>query len=165
MIKRECAKNPALRNENWSRFLPKYKSKVVKKEKKDIKEKKEYTPFPPAPVSSKIDKELGMIFQKIKCAYLSFRKRRILHQGERKEEEKETIESRKGMHLIKNPQVKSYFQQEAANEERSKKRAASYQAPKEKQVKKNDSEVSEAPKKKKKMAKLSVDIEKLKAKS
>jgi len=32
-------------------------------------------------------------------------------------------------------------------------------------VKKNDSEVREAPKKKKKMAKLSVDIEKLKAKS
>ena len=79
MIKRECAKNPALRNENWSRFLPKYKSKVVKKEKKDIKEKNPPTPFPPAPVSSKIDKELGMIFEKIKCAYLSFRKRRILH--------------------------------------------------------------------------------------
>jgi ribosomal RNA assembly protein len=71
MIKRECAKNPALRNENWSRFLPKYKSKVVKKEKKDIKEKKEYTPFPPAPVSSKIDKELGMIFQKNKmCLFI-----------------------------------------------------------------------------------------------
>jgi len=96
MIKRECAKNPALRNENWSRFLPKYKSKVVKKEKKDIKEKKEYTPFPPAPVSSKIDKELGMIFEKkIKHGFSLFRKRRIFHQSERTEEEKETIESRK----------------------------------------------------------------------
>ena len=84
MIKRECAKNPSLRNENWSRFLPKYKSKVVKKEKKDIKEKKEYTPFPPAPVASKIDKELGMIFGKRRSNSFFLRKRRILHQGERK---------------------------------------------------------------------------------
>jgi len=136
MIKRECAKNPALRNENWSRFLPKYKSKVVKKEKKDIKEKKEYTPFPPAPVASKIDKELesGEYFIK----------------ANEKKKKKKQLKAEK---------------QEAANEERSKKRAASFQAPKEKQVKKNDSESSEAPKKKKKMAKLSVDIEKLKAKS
>lgn len=75
MIKRECAKNPALRNENWSRFLPKYKSKVVKKEKKDIKAKKEYTPFPPAPVASKIDKELGKIIYETFLAYQLFRKR------------------------------------------------------------------------------------------
>ena len=80
MIKRECAKNPQLRNENWSRFLPKYKSKVVKKEKKDVKEKKEYTPFPPAPVQSKIDKELGRHFLET-FFILSFREWRVLYQG------------------------------------------------------------------------------------
>ena len=50
------------------------------------------------------------------------------------------------------------------NAQDNKKRAASFQAPKEKEIKKDNSS-AEAPKKKKKMAKLSVDIEKLKAKS
>lgn len=62
MIKRELAKDPELKNENWDRFLPKFKRKNVKKKKKDDgskkKEKKEYTPFPPLPQPSKIDLQL-----------------------------------------------------------------------------------------------------------
>ncbi|KAH9624849.1 hypothetical protein KSS87_000430 [Heliosperma pusillum] len=47
MIKRELAKDPDLANENWDRFLPKYKKKNVKTIKKaNAKEKKPYTPFP-----------------------------------------------------------------------------------------------------------------------
>ena len=54
MIKRELAKDPALKNENWDRFLPKFKSKNVKRKKVKIKEKKEYTPFPPPQQESKV---------------------------------------------------------------------------------------------------------------
>jgi len=48
MIKRELAKDPALANESWDRFLPKFKAKNVKKKAPKITKKKEYTPFPPA---------------------------------------------------------------------------------------------------------------------
>ena len=55
-------KNPKLKNESWDRFLPKYKSKNVKKKPANEgkkKEKKEYTPFPPPQQPSKIDLQLG----------------------------------------------------------------------------------------------------------
>lgn len=60
MIKRELMKDPKLRNENWERFLPKFTNKNVSKRKqpKKKKVKKDYTPFPPAPVPSKVDLEL-----------------------------------------------------------------------------------------------------------
>lgn len=63
MIKRELAKDPKLENENWERFLPKFKKKNPKKQKTGIKEekkkrRKEYTPFPPLPQPSKIDLQL-----------------------------------------------------------------------------------------------------------
>merc|ERR1712058_193449 len=59
MIKRELMKDPKLKNENWERFLPKFEHKNLSKRKQPFKktEKKAYTPFPPAPVMSKIDKE------------------------------------------------------------------------------------------------------------
>ncbi|CAD7079022.1 unnamed protein product [Hermetia illucens] len=61
MIKRELMKDPKLANEDWSRFLPKFKNKNVNKRKqpKNKKPKKEYTPFPPAQPESKIDKQLA----------------------------------------------------------------------------------------------------------
>lgn len=60
MIKRELAKDPLLAKEDWSRFLPSFKKKNTSKRKKPLKisEKKTYTPFPPAPVPSKIDMQL-----------------------------------------------------------------------------------------------------------
>lgn len=56
MIKRELAKDPKLKNENWERFLPKFVNKNISKRKqpKKKKEKKEYTPFPPSQTESKV---------------------------------------------------------------------------------------------------------------
>ncbi|XP_076334455.1 KRR1 small subunit processome component homolog dbe isoform X2 [Tachypleus tridentatus] len=61
MIKRELAKDPKLKNENWERFLPKFKSKNISKRKQPKKKrsKGEYTPFPPPQPESKVDKELA----------------------------------------------------------------------------------------------------------
>ncbi|KAL6975082.1 Ribosomal RNA assembly protein mis3 [Sarracenia purpurea var. burkii] len=58
MLKKELAKDPALADENWDRFLPKFKKKNVKQKKVKSKEKKEYTPFPPPQQPSKIDLQL-----------------------------------------------------------------------------------------------------------
>ncbi|KAH6820988.1 RNA-binding KH domain-containing protein [Perilla frutescens var. hirtella] len=58
MMKRELAKDPALANENWDRFLPTFKKKNVKQKKYTNKEKKPYTPFPPPQQPSKIDSQL-----------------------------------------------------------------------------------------------------------
>lgn len=59
MIKRELAKDPKLKNENWERFLPKYVNKSVNQSKKQPKKKKikkDYTPFPPPQLERKVDK-------------------------------------------------------------------------------------------------------------
>ncbi|GAB9474083.1 Ribosomal RNA assembly protein mis3 [Globisporangium polare] len=67
MIKRELAKDPKLSSENWERFLPTFKKKNVQTKKpKNVGSKREYTPFPPAPTASKIDKEIesGEYFMK-----------------------------------------------------------------------------------------------------
>jgi ribosomal RNA assembly protein len=60
MIKRELAKDPSLASEDWSRFLPKFQKKNTSKRRTPFKlrEKKEYTPFPPAPQPSKVDLQL-----------------------------------------------------------------------------------------------------------
>ncbi len=58
MIKRELAKDPALANESWDRFLPSFKKKNSKRPKKTKKEKKEYTPFPPAQTPRKVDLQM-----------------------------------------------------------------------------------------------------------
>eukprot|EP01036_Dinobryon_divergens_P030851 gene30851-40159_t len=79
MIKKELAKDPNLANEDWSRFLPVFKKKNISKRRKPhvVREKKAYTPFPPAPVPSKIDLQLdsGEFF---------------LNQAERERQKKET---------------------------------------------------------------------------
>ena len=64
MIMKELAKDPKLKNEDWSRFLPTFKKKNVQRKKlsKEQREKEKkkpaYTPFPPAQLPSKIDKQL-----------------------------------------------------------------------------------------------------------
>lgn len=58
MIKRELANDSQLANENWDRFLPKFKKKNPKHKNKTLPQKKEYTPFPPSQTPSKIDLQL-----------------------------------------------------------------------------------------------------------
>lgn len=56
MIKRELAKDPALKDQDWSRFLPKFpKKSVATKKPLKIRKKAEYTPFPPPQLPSKVD--------------------------------------------------------------------------------------------------------------
>ena len=57
MIKRELAKDPALKEENWERFLPRFKKKNVRRKKPAVvAKKKDYTPFPPPQQPSKVRK-------------------------------------------------------------------------------------------------------------
>ncbi|WBW71417.1 rRNA processing protein Mis3 [Schizosaccharomyces osmophilus] len=59
MIKRELAKDPTLVNESWDRFLPQFKKRNVARHKPvKVKEKKDYTPFPPPQQPSKLDLEI-----------------------------------------------------------------------------------------------------------
>ncbi|KAG6065234.1 ribosomal RNA assembly protein krr1 [Claviceps aff. humidiphila group G2b] len=62
MIKKELAKDPELANESWDRFLPNFKRKTLSSRrvphKVTDKAKKVYTPFPPAPEKSKVDKQI-----------------------------------------------------------------------------------------------------------
>jgi len=58
MIKRELSKDEDLKNENWDRFLPKFKKKNTKRKEKKQRKKKKYTPFPPQQQPSKMDIEL-----------------------------------------------------------------------------------------------------------
>jgi ribosomal RNA assembly protein len=56
MVKRELAKDPELAKENWERFLPKFRKKNVQRHKpKKVRQKKEYSPFPPPQQPSKVD--------------------------------------------------------------------------------------------------------------
>ena len=62
MIKRELAKDPDLKNENWDRFLPHFKKRNLSKRRKPVnvtdKSKKVYTPFPPPQEKSKVDLQI-----------------------------------------------------------------------------------------------------------
>jgi len=62
MIKRELEKDPALKNEDWDRFMPQFKKKNVSKKpeakKRKVEKGKTYTPFPPPQPLSRVDKEL-----------------------------------------------------------------------------------------------------------
>ena len=62
MIRRELAKDPALVNENWDRFLPQFKKRTMSKRRKPFrvtdKTKKAYTPFPPPQEKSKVDLQI-----------------------------------------------------------------------------------------------------------
>ncbi|KAG8531689.1 ribosomal RNA assembly protein krr1 [Bacidia gigantensis] len=62
LIKRELAADPTLREENWDRFLPHFKKRSLNKRRKPFKvtdkSKKVYTPFPPPPEQSKVDKQI-----------------------------------------------------------------------------------------------------------
>lgn len=62
MIKRELAKDPNLKNENWDRFLPHFKKRTLSRRRVPHtitdKSKKVYTPFPPPQEKSKVDLQI-----------------------------------------------------------------------------------------------------------
>jgi len=59
MIKRELERDPALKNESWERFLPKFQKQNVQRIKKSKKAKKAaYTPFPPEQTPRKVDEQI-----------------------------------------------------------------------------------------------------------
>ncbi|KAG8196741.1 hypothetical protein JTE90_014475 [Oedothorax gibbosus] len=106
MLKKELAKNPKLANENWDRFLPKYVSKTVKrKQPKNKREKKEYTPFPPPQPESKVDKLLasGEYFLKEEDR----KKKRLTEKMEKKSEAEVKRQERRNKSFIP-PEEKPY---------------------------------------------------------
>ena len=95
MIKRELAKDEKLKNESWERFLPTIPHKNTSKRKQPAKKraKKEYTPFPPAPPESKVDKLLatGEYFLKEEQ-----RKQRKKNENQEKQEQAEVRRKERG---------------------------------------------------------------------
>jgi ribosomal RNA assembly protein len=59
MIEKELSKDPALADQDWSRFLPQFQKKNVQRRKPaKVSTKRAYTPFPPPQQQSKVDKLL-----------------------------------------------------------------------------------------------------------
>lgn len=101
MIKRELTKKEEFKNENWERFLPKFKKQNPKKKKNAEKEQekvekikakkeKEYTPFPPQQQPRKEDLQLasGEYF-------LNKKEQEQIKEAERKEKKKLKQEKKK----------------------------------------------------------------------
>lgn len=95
MIKRELKKDPKLANESWDRFLPKFTGNNVSKPKpKKKKDKKPYTPFPPAQPESKVDQQLksGEYFLKkdeVRENWMKKKKDRQVEAEKRRQEKRE----------------------------------------------------------------------------
>ena len=101
MIQRELAKDPALQNEDWSRFLPKFEKKNVQRRKphKVNKKKSAYTPFPPPQQPSKIDQQLetGEYFAtqaQRQAQQLSQKKAKAAAKAAQKRQDREALESK-----------------------------------------------------------------------
>ncbi|KAL9624459.1 MAG: hypothetical protein Q9160_001422 [Pyrenula sp. 1 TL-2023] len=94
MIKRELAKDPALANENWDRFLPNFKRRTLSKRRKPFKvtdkSKKAYTPFPPPQEKSKVDLQIesGEYFLGKQAKERAKKEERLERQQAKKEEKK-----------------------------------------------------------------------------
>ncbi|KAG7109213.1 KRR1 small subunit processome component like protein [Verticillium longisporum] len=92
MIKRELAKDPELANESWDRFLPDFGKKTLSHRrvphKVSDKSKKVYTPFPPAPEKSKVDKQIesGEYFLGKEAKARAVAQERVESQKQKKEE-------------------------------------------------------------------------------
>ncbi|CAD7702403.1 unnamed protein product [Ostreobium quekettii] len=89
MIKRELAKDPAMAEENWDRFLPNFKKRNVKSKKpKGLKDKKQYTPFPPPQMPRKEDllMETGEYWQS------DFEKRKRQKQEKKKKQAEKAVQ-------------------------------------------------------------------------
>lgn len=135
MIKRELAKDPELKNENWDRFLPHFKKRNLSKRRvpRNVsdKSKKVYTPFPPPQEKSKVDLQIesGEYF-------LNNAAKERVAKERREDAMKEKMEERK------------------------RKREEAFEAPKEEaEVKKKKKRKSEDGEKKSKKRKSSEDVE------
>ena len=85
-----------MQEENWDRFLPKFKKKNVQTKKvKKVKQKKEYTPFPPAQQPSKVDLaiESGEYFLSKKTRQYQKESERVARQDERHERRQQEREA------------------------------------------------------------------------
>lgn len=111
MIKKELSKDPTLAKENWSRFLPTFKKKNIKKKAPKPKKEKSKSLFPPEPLPRKedIEMETGEYWMKE-----SEKKRKKLQEKLEKQREK--------------------------TEEKKRKKEQDYIAPKEKTTKRDNSE-------------------------
>jgi ribosomal RNA assembly protein len=101
MIKRELAKDPALKEENWERFLPTFKKRNIKTRKpQEKKEKKEKSLFPPAPQPRKEDLEIesGEFFLREEA-----RKRKQMEEKKQKQQEKVAAKKQEKEKLFKAP--------------------------------------------------------------
>ncbi|KAH7648981.1 ribosomal RNA assembly mis3 dribble KH domain [Cryptosporidium bovis] len=112
MIKRELEKDEKLKEENWDRFLPKFKTKCIKRKTKKLTKKKK-TLFPPEPTPRKEDilLETGEYFY----SELEKKNKKI----------RENISKQKEKRL-----------------EKSREREAVYEAPKEEKLKKGKNQVN-----------------------
>lgn len=88
MIKHELSKDENLRYESWDRFLPRFKTKNVKRKQQKKRVKKEYTPFPPPQPESKVDKELATGEYFLKSKQIHARKKQDRVEKDKKAKEK-----------------------------------------------------------------------------
>lgn len=99
MIKRELAKDPELKDENWDRFLPHFKKRNLSKRRVPHnvtdKSKKVYTPFPPVQEKSKVDLQIesGEYFLGKEAKDRAVRERRDDAMKEKMEERKRKRET------------------------------------------------------------------------
>lgn len=99
MIKRELAKDPELKDENWARFLPQFKKRNLSKRrvphKVTDKGGKVYNPFPPEQEKSKVDLQIesGEYFLSKGAKERKEKERREAEMRERREEKVKQRES------------------------------------------------------------------------
>ncbi|CAI5756868.1 unnamed protein product [Candida verbasci] len=142
MIKQELMKNPDLKEEDWSRFLPSFKKRnVARKNKKPIKEKKVYTPFPPQQQPRKIDLQIesGEYFMGKKEKEL----KKLQNKREKQEENSELKRKEREKDLVA-PEEEVYENKLLAKKEkRDKKEKKDKKDKKEKKARKRSKEEEE----------------------
>ena len=115
MIKEELSKDPDMKEENWDRFLPQFKSRALKRNKekdkerklkkkaKKEKEKKEYNPFPPEQTPRKVDLEMesGEYWEKKDKKNSNKSKKKFLSKKREEEDGDEKIQTKSEIKKIK----------------------------------------------------------------
>ncbi|KAK6087502.1 ribosomal RNA assembly protein KRR1 [Seiridium cupressi] len=107
MVKQELMKDPTLAGESWDRFLPNYKARNLSKRhvphKVTDKNKKVYTPFPPAQEKSKVDMQIeageyhvGKEAKKRIAQEERMEKQKIKKEEKKREREKEFVAPEEG---------------------------------------------------------------------